>query len=96
MHTIKTQQRKSVADLEKGPEGSGSPLILGRSPGKKKKKKRKKEKRIVVGRKGQVTKFMNKFSGVVKKQTKTPNGESTHEIGFHFIIEKVTGGDCAP
>ena len=39
---------------------------------------------------------MNKFSGVVKKQTKTPNGESTHEIGFHFIIEKVTGGDCAP
>ena len=45
MHTLKTQQRKSVADLGKGPEGSGFPLILGRSPGKKKKKKRKKEKK---------------------------------------------------
>ena len=28
-------------------------------------------------------------------QTKFPNGQSTHEIGFHNITEKVTGGDCA-
>ena len=29
-------------------------------------------------------------------QTKLPNGQSTQEIGFYNIIEKVTGGDCVP
>ena len=29
-------------------------------------------------------------------QKKLPNGQSTHEIGFHNIIENVTGGDSAP
>ena len=29
-------------------------------------------------------------------QMKLPNGQSTQEIGFHNIIEKVTGGDCPP
>ena len=29
-------------------------------------------------------------------QTKLPNGQSTHEIGFDNIIEEVTGGDCVP
>ena len=29
-------------------------------------------------------------------QTRLPNGQGTLGIGFHNIIEKVTGGDCAP
>ena len=32
----------------------------------------------------------------IKPQDNVLNGQSTQEIGFHNIIEKVAGGDCPP